>query len=333
MQRQVINMPTKSYLRSNFHNRQENDVTYLNKLFDEGIMTPYQETKGLSAKALSERFGVSVTILDQFTRRLENAGIISRRLEYGGGTGRKSYWRLNCEKEEAIEKLTTYHNNEAQRINHPPNSRGSLKVRILEAMKAHNGVFESPRDIALAIKQGNEIVSVQRVSQALGSLKDEGKISFRRDTSGRHHNNGVGKHGKNDNVPYDIRLMRPEAITKVSAATMPSPNSVISVDKPKHSVGTDMTDFRNQPRVAEGGPIERILPIVAPTPLAEQYPLIAKMASRSAVLESAAMLAESAGEDEIALALYEKAKTETSEFNTEVLRLWEAFKECKDNGY
>jgi len=317
--------PTTVGVRKPFINRQVEDSRCLAAIYDQNIIPVKEPIRGLNIYKLAEKLNSTSNKMNAFLGTIERAGVLKRSLEYpkGGIGGRIAVWSLTADKHNGLKMLETYHLEERVKASVPPTS---LKTRILVALKDNPKGYNSPREIAKAIAHGTERFSVQRVTAALGSLKDEGIITFKLDNSG-HHAKSNGKHG-HKNVMYGIRITsngKDEYGTVERETVQPMP----SVAPNHHSVGIDPTDYRNLSSITEGGPIERILPIVSALPLVEQYPLIAAIAKRRETLENAANLAGEAGEVELGMALLEKAQ-ETTPLNSEILRMWDALNKCEE---
>lgn len=313
-------------VRKPFLARQLEDSRCLAEVYDKNIIPVKEEIRGLNIHILAKRLGSTPNKMATWLGTIESAGVLKRSLDYpkGGIGGRIAVWSLTADKHTGLKMLEAYHEQERIKASTPPTS---LKERILTALRENPKGFNSPREISKAIAHGTERFSVHRITAALGSLKDEGIVTYKLDNSG-HHSKTNGKHG-HKNVMYNIHLngnRRDEFGTPERETT----ETITRIAAKHHSVGVDPTDFRNLSRTTEGGPIERVLPIVTALPLAEQYPLIAKMAKRREFLENAAQLASDGGEDDIAMSLLEKASQETSPLNTEILRMWDALNKCGD---
>jgi len=319
--------------------RQSNERAMIDKIYQ--VLPIGKERGNVSIELVGKEIGFSHSQMTPFVHNLEAAGILSRRVVGSptGAGGKISYWSLLVPKETAVKLFEKQQEIERQ----TPGYRApatqpylteklviSLKSRVLQALEERNQ-FGNVKDILNYIRQPNERLDIGSLTRVLGSLKDEGKISFNRDNSGRHHS-GKQKHSTNHGSPYNIKL-RYEPVEQNR-----KPEPAHTPVRHPGQVGTDMTQFRNHGSQAQGGPIEHVLParptdvIPVPMTMEEEYPLIVKLIKRQEYLEQAAELAENAGADEIALQLLEKAKESATPMDLEISRLWMAYMECTKGG-
>lgn len=271
---------------------------YGNLSTDEEIQT--------SAAKIAEKVGISTNQMDAYARSLEDAGILTRRLEFK--QGRHYYWRLLMPLDRAVPVYDRYLQNER---NSKPESDSAIKISgktlIMTALNEH-GTFSTVRDLVKYIgKSAQGKKGFHSITHELYSLEQEGKVAFKRRTS-------------RSKAPYDIRLAtKPMNVEEVKAIqdAAPSPEEIGEVEI-----------------IATVNPPEDI-PEEQPTPIrqhfisvANKYPLIDASAHRRDVLEAAARLAEQGGEADLALALYEKATQPGTDYEEEAIRLYAAYLNC-----
>lgn len=253
-----------------------------------------EEVGNLSARIFADRVGMTQPQADRIIRQLESVGVLSRRTKMGFG-GKVAFWKLEIPMDEAIRR--------ASMLQSPQNkaNNASLRSRILAAVEEH-GKFDSVIDILSYIKADPaENIDFHSATHILTALREQGKVTFKRDNSGRKRRGGRGN--QSNNVPYDIELGKMHVVSNSvpAAVVMPDPEP------------------RPEPTPE---PVSIIQPMA--------YPLIQRIIMRREFLERAALLAEQADEADIALSLLEKAKDSMSPFEQEVANLWNAYQECKD---
>jgi len=269
--------------------RQQRELTAVEKVY--GIL-PVGEEVISGSSMLGKQVGISYTQMNVIAQHMEQAGILSRR-EAWGANGKYTFWKLNLSREDALSAITDFQANELALAE----ISVSLKGRILAYVK-EQGKVTSAMDIYNSIKTPTENLDLHNLTHCLYSLRREGKVSFKVDDKRRN-----SKRKSNDKIPTNITYAG--KVEKAEPAVNSSPEPVNPF-------------LSTEPEAIE-----------LPAPTITGFPLITALVNRRITLEAAASLAEQAGEDEMALALLEKAQSNESDFNSEVIALWNLYQECK----
>lgn len=271
--------------------RQENEIKVVNALYESmpiGVEIP------TGANTIAKHIGISHAQVATIAYDLERIGVISRREVWPGGGGKRVLWTLNMSKEDALSAVIDFQSNSVD--------TRSLKARILEAIKT-KGKYNSALEILNDIRQPNENLDLHNITHCMYSLRTQGRITFK--TKG----GGSGKlRMSNDRVPVGITYREPKS-RKVIHNSSPAPIAEVETVVPES--------------------VEPVTPAIMDYGVeGHGFPLIKALVNRRITLETAASMAEAAGEDDLALKLLEKAQADESAFNQEVIALWEAYSNC-----
>jgi hypothetical protein len=354
---------TANYIHPQMINRQNQEFGWLKRIYEAHAMPIGVEQKNFSSAQIAAAIGVEDSVgFRKFIQTIEKLGIVNRRFEYGGKTGRQSHTTLLVDRDESLARLTGHQEAEKNESNRPPvrrkasnvqpipqsqsmtdlNGEESIKTRIMLVLQ-DGKVYKSPGAIMEAIRRPGENIDLHNLTHQLHDLQRLGRLTFVSDRRGR----GAHKQIGTNPIPHNIHITRDELkrlsqaknIDKAARemAAMPVMSEAVTSNPWTIPMATenDIEDLEVTVKVEEvkAQPMTEVsLEEITGTPDPwTQYPDIAKIVKRREYLEQAAQLAENANEDDLAIVLLERSAKPMAPVEDQAIKLFNAYLECKAN--